>query len=340
MTSPLCLRHRSSPVVAVCHVCGEGLCDACWTFVGDGKPICAQCVHVREWAAEKRWSRLVVFVIVLGGLSFWLSRHVSDDIRIGAWIAAGIIEIVAIFMTASSITKAKSQAAKIERREIGSAIPVGALSPAAHPVRARLARIAFVPDQAISARTTAVIVGFCLLVSGVLLPVALRLPRWIEFEIVLAVWWALLAGLLAVLLLRGTRVREDHEFRVRWNLPELESEKPQPTETTNWWHVVDLADPGCVGFDGCGGMLVGIVLAAVAFAAAWFVVELVFPAIFFLLYWLVVKAIARVANDHHDCEGSPFRAIEWGMLWATAYTLPIGAVVWCVHLILRAKGHG
>jgi hypothetical protein len=66
MTSPLCLRHRSSPVVAVCHVCGEGLCDACWTFVGDGKPVCAQCVHVWEWAAEKRWSRLVVFVIVGG----------------------------------------------------------------------------------------------------------------------------------------------------------------------------------------------------------------------------------------------------------------------------------
>jgi hypothetical protein len=95
MTSPLCLRHRGSPVAAICHICGEGLCDACWTFVGDGKPICVQCVRDREWIAEKKWSRLVVFVLVLSGLSFWLSRHVSTDVAIGVWIAAGMGEIIA-----------------------------------------------------------------------------------------------------------------------------------------------------------------------------------------------------------------------------------------------------
>ena len=80
-------------------------------------------------------------------------------------------------------------------------------------------------------------------------------------------------------------------------------------------------------------------LAAFALAAAWWLVELAFPAVFFLLYWLVVKAIARVANDRHGCEGDIGRSIAWGALWAALYTLPIAAVVWAVHLVLAARAH-
>ena len=49
-------------------------------------------------------------------------------------------------------------------------------------------------------------------------------------------------------------------------------------------------------------------------AAAWWLVELAFPAVFFLLYLLVIKAIARIANDRHGYEGDIGRSIVWGAL--------------------------
>jgi hypothetical protein len=63
----------------------------------------------------------------------------------------------------------------------------------------------------------------------------------------------------------------------------------------------------------------------------------VVPVLFFFVYWLVVRAIARVANDRHGCEGSTFRSIGWAMTWATAYVLPLGAVIWVTHLVLAAR---
>jgi hypothetical protein len=49
--------------------------------------------------------------------------------------------------------------------------------------RARLRRV--------SGRVAAVWLVICLLLTAILIPMALRLPRWIEFEIVLLVWWVL-----------------------------------------------------------------------------------------------------------------------------------------------------
>ena len=54
---------------------------------------------------------------------------------------------------------------------------------------------------------------------------------------------------------------------------------------------------------------------------AQLVVELLFPAAFLFSYWLVLKAIARVTNDRHGCDGKLGRAVAYGALWATIYTL-------------------
>jgi len=71
--------------------------------------------------------------------------------------------------------------------------------------------------------------------------------------------------------------------------------------------------------------------------AAWLVVELLVPGIFFLAYLLVRGALARVANDRHDCEGNLVRSVGWGVGWATAYVAPLALVVWLVHTYVKLR---
>jgi hypothetical protein len=103
---------------------------------------------------------------------------------------------------------------------------------------------------------------------------------------------------------------------------------------------LDFANLGCIDLEGCAGVFIGAVLVVAAVVATWFVIELALPAVFFLLYWVVIRAIARVANDRHRCERNLGRSIAWGGLWAAVYTLPLGLVVWAVHWIAVARAHG
>jgi hypothetical protein len=102
---------------------------------------------------------------------------------------------------------------------------------------------------------------------------------------------------------------------------------------------LDWADPsGCVDAEGCVGALVGLVLAALAFVAAWLFVELVAPVVFLLFYLLMVRAFARATRDTHECRGDLVRAVAWGTLWASTYVAPLAAIVWLLHAVLRARG--
>ena len=344
--APLCLAHREAPVVAVCARCGAGLCDECWTFVAGGAPSCVVCVRDVEWPEKRAWSRFAVFVLVAAGLGYWLSRHVPSDVAAGAWFALGIAAIVFVFYTVAGVRSAREHTKGIERREPGGpslANERDPLRPAAHPYRTRLARATRNAVPALSAYTTTFVVGFALVTSGVLLPVALKLPRWIEMELVLGVWWALLVVFLAVMLHSGARIKEDHAFVMRWNLgskSETKQSKSPPSggsssggssSGSSWWS--NIGD-GCGDAEGCVGIVLGVVLVGAALAASWLLVELALPVLFFLLYWLVLKAIARVTNDRHGCEGSVPRARGWGALWATVYTIPLGLGGWGVHQIV------
>ena len=65
------------------------------------------------------------------------------------------------------------------------------------------------------------------------------------------------------------------------------------------------------------------------------VVELALPLVFFLMYGLFMRAIGRVANDRHGCEGALARSAGWGLGWATLYVAPIAALTWALHLLRR-----
>jgi hypothetical protein len=100
-------------------------------------------------------------------------------------------------------------------------------------------------------------------------------------------------------------------------------------------------DPsGCLGVEGCAGALVGILLAAAAFAAAWLVVELVAPIVFLLFYAVLIRAVARVTRDNRGCKGNIGRSLAWGLLWASTYAAPVLAFVWLLQAVIRARGVG
>jgi hypothetical protein len=348
MSSAICLRHRQVAAVATCHRCDEGLCDACWVFRLDVRPICARCVHDFESKSQQRVWRLVVFTLILSALAFWASRHLPLGSVIGVWISLAASIAIAIHLTNKDVANAQRALQAVVARQPGTAHGAAPFAPAAHPYRARLAR-AITPQapSAVSAKVTALVVGASLLLSAVVLPVSLKLPGWVEFEVVLFAWWSILFGTLALLLYRGTVLRDDYAFSTRWGLASTDentrdSSSFSTTSTSSsgsssWLDV----GTGCAEVEGCGGILAGIVFAALAFAATWILLEVAFPVLLFLAYWLLVGAIGRVVNDKHACEGNLARATLWGALWATLYTFPVALVVWGIHaFILKQHGHG
>jgi hypothetical protein len=160
-------------------------------------------------------------------------------------------------------------------------------------------------------------VGFVL--SAALVPTALRLPLWVDAEIVLAIWWAVWFAVLARFLYTGSRVTDDH----RWSSPR----KWINADGVSW------VDPGCfwlpVADEGC---LIVLALIALVFAA-WFLIEVAVPALMLLVYAIVRGMLAHVANDRHHCRGQLARSIGWAFAWATLYTAPYASAVWLVHFI-------
>jgi hypothetical protein len=96
-------------------------------------------------------------------------------------------------------------------------------------------------------------------------------------------------------------------------------------------------DVGCSGVDGEAALFLVVVAlaAAVVFGAAWVVSELALPVVLVVAYMVTLRALSRVANDRHGCEGSVAKAVGWGTLWATIYLAPLAIVTWLVHLGAR-----
>jgi hypothetical protein len=93
-------------------------------------------------------------------------------------------------------------------------------------------------------------------------------------------------------------------------------------------HIAGWAPEGCLV----------IVVAGSAAIAAWVLVELLVPILLFAVYYLLVKAIARIANDRHGCEDKPVRALVWGTAWATLYIAPLVVLTWIVQSVLSSRG--
>jgi hypothetical protein len=189
----------------------------------------------------------------------------------------------------------------------------------------------------ISGKASALVFGACFVVTGLLfLPLAqyLTLPRWIDAEIVLALWWLIWVAGFAYLLHGGQHLTDDHAMGEPRNWLAgfgLGGAGRAARDDWPWWWWLAPAD-----FEGCAVVLGVILAVVVAFFGLWLLVEIVIPAVAFLAYFLIRGLLARVANDRHGCEGSLPRALAWGAVWATVYTAPLALLVWFAHLV-RAR---
>jgi hypothetical protein len=53
-----------------------------------------------------------------------------------------------------------------------------------------------------------------------------------------------------------------------------------------------------------------------------------------------MRAIGRVSNDRHGCEGNALRAVGWGALWAAIYVAPLAIVVGAVYYAAAVMAAG
>jgi hypothetical protein len=137
--------------------------------------------------------------------------------------------------------------------------------------------------------------------------------------------------ILAWLLHAGRPLTDDHALR-----------PPRPRRLLDWLEHTALDGSGFeASAEGCAETVVlGLFMLAVLILlvlAAWFLVELVVPALALALYVVIRGMLAHVANDRHGCEGSLLRAIGWGGLWATLYTAPVALLAWILHRLLPAR---
>lgn len=155
---------------------------------------------------------------------------------------------------------------------------------------------------------------FCMLFTGLLIPLALKKPLWVELEIVVGVWWFVWGLTLTRFLYMGHRVSDDYS-------PSKES----------------TSDP----FDGSGvvegddllGCFASIVFSVAAMCLAWVLIEFVLPVVFVLLYILIRGMLVHAVHGRRGCEGSVPTAAFWGFLWATVYTAPLALTIWAIHYI-------
>lgn len=83
---------------------------------------------------------------------------------------------------------------------------------------------------------------------------------------------------------------------------------------------------GCAFSEGCLVVLWGLRsrLASVWLAGVLFFVELLLPGLAFLLCLAVRGMLIQASRRHAQCEGNSALSALWAMIWATAYTAPMG----------------
>jgi hypothetical protein len=185
----------------------------------------------------------------------------------------------------------------------------------------------------LSGKAAAAWLVVCLLLTAVLIPMALRLPRWIKFEIVLGVWWVVWFGVLTTFLYRGLRVADDHALHQPrnwfsgWFSSGKGNSRKQSEPGGSWW------DGFFWGWFVGDELLLLVIAAVVLIGGIWLAFEVAIPVLLFLLYFVARGMLAGVANDRHRCRGRLARSIAWGFTWATVYTAPLAAAVWFIHFV-------
>lgn len=339
-TDDRCPDHPAVRARARCATCDRLLCNECYRFRLDERPACARCAYESATRARRRVSFASAFLCVTWGGAVWATRRFElwDEHAVLLVLFGAVALVVAALIARTA--QGERQPALENRDPDEEAAPE--LDHRGNPFRANARRALLAASPRVSGRATAMILVASLAASATLLPASMKLPRWLEVEAVLAAWWAIVATTLVVLLYRGFRLRDDWVYLSPWNRPNLPSNaapatSAKPAARSRWYDGCSPLD-GCSGLDGegfLGALVIGLAV-LVGLGVSWVFVELVMPVAFLLMYALFMRAIGRVANDRHGCEGRALAAMGWGALWATLYVCPIALLTWALHASVAA----
>lgn len=268
---------------------------------------------------------------------FWRSSALAEDrdhVVFGA-IAAAVVFVLLVIRALK-----KNGAPDVALRTVEEQVPDpdAALQKPAHPYRARARNAVMRAVPRVSGTQATLLVLVCLGLCSVAFPAAMHLPRWLEVEAVLVAWWGVFSAVLSFLLFKGLRIADDFRFTLRrpGADPKTSAASTTRKSKSSWLDPSGCTDVGgCSDVEGCGAAVVIVIMIGLAAGATWLVAELVVPLFFAASYLLLTRALARVANDKHECAGSIKRSIGWGAVWATVYVLPIAAAVWGIHAMWR-----
>ena len=313
-----CPVHADVDALTSCHSCGRGLCGACWRHDVNGAPWCEGCVAVLDEPVPLV-AYLFVAAVALGGLALGLRAWPTMPLVRWGVFAVGALAIA--LATWKLRGRAAARRARVQVRERAPTASPPARDAVPYRGGARVVRRLAPP---VSGALATLVVGSVMALTAGAIPTLLRLPRWLELEVVVAAWWAIWALTFTVLLFRGWRVAQD----VRGLRSRASPGGAGAKRSTLDWGSLDLS--GGADLDGCV-VLIGLLL---ALGAAWLLAELFVPLLLFVAYWLILKGLTSVANDRHACEGRLPLAILWGVLWATLYTAPLAGLVALARWIL------
>ncbi len=330
-----CRDHPQVAALARCATCDRLLCDECYRFRLDERPACARCAYESATRTQRRVSFASAFVCITWGGALWATRR--WDLWDEHAVELTLFGVASLFVAGIIVRTARgAHQPTLENRDRDEHAPPE-LDHRGNVFRANARRVLLAASPKVSGRATAMVLIASLAAAATLLPASMKLPRWVEVEAVLAAWWVIVTATLVVLLYRGFRLRDDWVYLSPWNRPAAEPSADAKPPSRAWRLADGCSFDGCSGIDGEGFAVVLLILGALSagLVASWVFVELLMPVAFLLMYWLFMRAIGRVANDRHGCEGRGLAALGWGSLWATLYVAPIALLTWVFHVVRR-----
>jgi hypothetical protein len=320
-----CSAHVDRAAVFRCASCSRALCDECGTHSLGPEHFCGSCVDV-----IRRTSPLVRPIFSAGlflACAVPLMALVPNGTRLRS---AALALYAAIAATTVYLSYRRARMLELDfdplPRELVQQRPAAA-GPGTYRALPRQveARVrALVPPVSGSWATLLALAALAL--PALVVPSLLSLPRWLEVELVLGLWWVVSALGLGHVLFHGTVAADDGDRLEPTGLVSAPKITFGPVGVT--------AARGPAVGQGRAILFLGVLAIGLLFLFAWLLAELLFPALFLGAYAVLATATRAATRDRHDCRGHFARSLLWGAIWATIYTAPLAVVVGLVQLVI------
>jgi hypothetical protein len=200
--------------------------------------------------------------------------------------------------------------------------------------RRSIRRALYLPH--VSGRQSFLALLACMAITALLVPMVLKLPAWVEAELVVTLWWAIWCVALTLFLYSGWLVTHDFQ-KPSVASPNLSHQRD--SYSRGWWDGYfwgSFPNIGGGGDDLAGCFLLILLIILMPFILLFLAETALLLA--FVLYLLIRGMLAQVVNSRLRCQGRLARSLAFGVLWATVYTAPLAGLVWII--VMASLGMG